>query len=307
MTHSQFLELLPERPYAADIARFQRVFSKENAITKRLVQINHPMIVNWVSFDLDEDDSYFVPEERGCPEPHFISVNRENGHAHAAYLVNSVTMWGGRTPVVRLLEDVKHGLSKRMGSDPNFSGHLTKNPFNKHWETHWQAVAPYDLSRLADCLDRNDKKRSRGVTIGVGRNCSIFDRLRRDAYREVLPFKRTGRSEEDFCEVMFSDALRMNRRFASPLCQQEVKGIAKSVSKWVWDRFSDAEFSKIQSQRRRKGIVGPTLKEAKPWEAEGISESTFFRRKRASKANTLIWSTVTTNKQRDYTIIRTQE
>lgn len=303
MNASDFLELLPARPYAADIARFQRIFCKETAITKRLLQFNHPDVINWISFDLDKDDSYFVPEERSCPEPHFIAVNRENGHAHASYRINPVTMWGGRSEVKRLLRDVKVGLSHRMGSDPAFSGHLTKNPFCKHWETHWQAVAPYDLSRLADCLDKKDKRASRSVIISIGRNLDLFDRLRQDAYREVLPFKKAKRTEEDFRELMEADALRKNERFPIPLPYQEVKGIAKSISKWVWNKFSEEKFSEIQSKRRRKGIKGPMIKDAKPWLAEGISESTWFRRRRAAKANSLIWSTV--KPSRDYNLIIT--
>lgn len=286
MTSDQFITLLPETPYAGDVARFQRIFSREQAVTKRLVQLNHPLLFKWLSFDIDREDAYFAAEERFAYDPTFISVNRENGHAHASYLVAmpvSLFEKSHREPI-RLFRDVQRGLQKRLGADPAYSGHLTKNPLHPHWETHWQAKMPYDLVRLADSLDKSDKSRTRGITISIGRNCSLFDRIRQDAYREVLPFKRANKSEEDFRETLEGDAFHMNGKFSHPLTRQEVKGIAKSVSKWVWDKFSDEKFSAIQTRRINRRWKDGSLSQSKPWNSEGISRATWYRRQRAPKA-----------------------
>lgn len=284
MTPSDFLSLIPSKPYAADFAELQHICSRETALTKRLIQVNHPLFLRFLLFDIDREDAYEAGE-RFCYEPHFVSVNKANGHAHLIYQVDAGVSVGEKShrEPIQLFKDVQHGLQKRLGADPAYSGHLVKNPFHPHWATHAQAVMPYDLVRLADSLDKSEKKRTRGLTIGIGRNCSLFDNLRRDAYREVLPFKRAKRTQDDFQKVMFEDALRMNARFAQPMVRQEVLGIAKSVAKWVWKNFTDVKFSEIQSKRRRKGIKGATVENTKPWEAEGISRRTWYRQKKAAK------------------------
>lgn len=282
MTQTDFLSLLPENPYCVDVIG-QRLLIRPRiqAVEHLLIQPNAPMQRQWLVFDLDHDDSYFIPDERGCPDPHFISVNRLNGHAHVGYLLDqAVTKHEkSRRAPIELYEDVERGLSRRMGADPAYKGLLCKNPTHPHWETHWQAQRAYDLVRLADCLDKKDKKKSPGVVIGFGRNCSIFDRLRKIAYSEVLAFKKEGRSEESFRQVMEGDALRINGRFAMPLMNAEARGIARSVSKWVWQRFSLKKFSEIQSKRVSKRWEGKeTLVKTMPWEAEGISRRTWYRR-----------------------------
>ena len=48
----------------------------------------------------------------------------------------------------------------------------------------------------------------------------------------------------------------VNGEFPSPLPASEVAATAKSVAKWVWQRFNAAEFSEVQRQRgKRLGII----------------------------------------------------
>jgi hypothetical protein len=257
----------------------------EKALSFAHIRPNSDNLRQWLIFDLDHDDSYFLPEERDLPDPHFISVNGRNGHAHVGYLLdNGVTMTaaGHRKPV-ELFRDVELGITHRLSADFSYNHRLCKNPFHKQWETHWKAVLPYDLAKLADCLTKNEKKSTKSVVIGVGRNCYIFDRLRQDAYREVLEFKKKSRTSEEFHACMESDALRMNSRLAVPLMQSEIKGIARSVSRWVWSEFSLKRFSEIQAFRGSLPWKKETAKHSKPWEKEGISRATYYRRKASPK------------------------
>lgn len=262
---------------------------RARAVELSHIQPNEPLLKKWLTFDLDGDNSYFAPEERNCPDPHFISVNRENGHAHVGYLIENAVSWfekSHRDPI-KLFRDVERGMGRRLGADPDYRGFVCKNPTHKRWETHWKAILPYDLAKLADCLDKSDKKSSKRLVIGVGRNCSLFDSLRQDAYREVLSFKKDGRTEGEFRSLMESDALRINARFAVPMYQQEVKGIAKSISKWVWERFSTKRFSEIQKARAdSRWSKVPTAESIKPWDMEGVSRATWYRRKK--QPNTIL-------------------
>jgi hypothetical protein len=290
MKQAEFLLKIPEKPYCAVDPR-KRLFirPREKAIALPHIQPNHRFSRNWLTFDIDEDFAYFAPEDRNCPEPHFIAINAENGHAHIGYLLDTAVALHdkSRREPIMLYRDVERGLGRRLGADPSYHGATCKNPFSDRWKTSWHAVRPYDLAKLVDCLDRSDKKRSRMV-LGVGRNCSLFDSLRIDAYREVLPFKKENRSEAEFRAVMESDALRYNARFASPLLHTEVRGIAKSISKWVWERFSTEKFSERQSARvKRRWAKVQTLAEMKPWEKDGVSRRTWERRRKAQSSGLL--------------------
>ncbi|MEG1160309.1 MAG: primase C-terminal domain-containing protein, partial [Acidaminococcaceae bacterium] len=45
----------------------------------------------------------------------------------------------------------------------------------------------------------------------------------------------------------------INSGFEQPLPYSEVKATAKSIAKWVWQRFSYGDFSEIQAKRGAKG------------------------------------------------------
>src|SRR5690606_41045018 len=45
----------------------------------------------------------------------------------------------------------------------------------------------------------------------------------------------------------------INSGFEQPLPYSEVKAKAKSIAKWVWQRFSYGDFSEIQAKRGAKG------------------------------------------------------
>ena len=63
------------------------------------------------------------------------------------------------------------------------------------------------------------------TTLGAGRNVTLFDELRRIAYREVLSFKHAGRVEawSDRCLRL---AIAINQQFPHPIGHSEVRAIA---------------------------------------------------------------------------------
>ena len=79
-----------------------------------------------------------------------------------------------------------------------------------------------------------------------------------------------------------------NSALALPLPTSDVRSIGKSIADWTWDEFSDAEFSRIQSLRGKRraaqrwaGHVAELS--TRPWEALGISQRTYYRRKAAGR------------------------
>lgn len=256
-----------------------------------------------------------APYDADLPEPFWASVNPENRHAHLCYGLEAPVMLGAcdRPKPMRYLAAIEHAMAAKLGADLGYSGLITKNPLHKHWETVWadggvnwsgKTDAPvmrrrwtgqgiYSLAFLAEHLDlpKFIPKR-KPEEVGLGRNVTIFDWLRQEAYREVRGWKKAGGSGVyvQWLTHLYHKALGRSGDMLIPLDSREVHCIAKSVSKWVWNRFdvaaSDERFSKRQAARGRRGGLksgevrkAGSVSEAKPWEAEGVSRRTWFRRK----------------------------
>ena len=89
--------------------------------------------------------------------------------------------------------------------------------------------------------------------IGLGRNCILFDFLRKWAYKAVRQ-ERAERSFSTWKKRVEERALARNADFRDPMHFQEVGHIAKSVAKWVWTQDPKAEqrFKQTQAYRGRK-------------------------------------------------------
>jgi hypothetical protein len=193
---------------------------------------------------------------------------------------------------MRYLCAVESLMRERLQADQGFVGLLTKNPQHPMWLTLRGPRLVYDLAELAEHLPGLEKyrpKRGRVDNVGLGRNVTLFDTLRHWAYRSVRDYKRAGGLEgwNAWLSACNSRALVMNvDLFAGrELHGKEVWHIAKSVAKWTWQRFdpdaSDARFRELQSYRGTIGGGRPktTTAEGNPWDAEGISRRTWYRRR----------------------------
>ncbi|EOV0904021.1 primase C-terminal domain-containing protein, partial [Edwardsiella piscicida] len=161
---------------------------------------------------------------------------------------------------------------------------ICKNPNHGYWKIAMWQPELYTLDWLADFLDlsaANDQEVI--VDYGLGRNCIIFDKTRKWAYRAI----RRGWPEYDqWLQACYERACAYNLQFTSPLDENEVKSIAKSIAKWTFSKIDSESFneyvlrthsSDIQSERgkRSKGGGRPSLGE--PWLKLGISRRTYFR------------------------------
>ncbi|WP_276324646.1 primase C-terminal domain-containing protein [Rhodomicrobium udaipurense] len=122
----------------------------------------------------------------------------------------------------------------------------------------------------------------------MGRNCTVFDDLRVYAYRAVLEFKRCN-DFRGFLQrlVAVANDLRRNPTFIASLPEIEARAIARSIARWTWKRFSVERFAGIQRARGKRGnekrwADHVPLDVSRPWEAEGISRRTWFRRRQVA-------------------------
>lgn len=277
-----YLQTLPSRPYCTNsVGSRLRILDNTRAAGYAMIQHNSPLVWRWLVFDVDADDAFMRAEDRGCPPPTFIALNRENGHGHLAYMLETpVSAFSSSSrKAMKFYKDVERGMTRKLGADLSYRGFLSKNPLSSRWETDWQAVRPYQLDTLNDALDASDKRKTlTREPSAIGRNVTMFDDVRAVAYKHCLKFKQAGRSLSEFESMLREVAESVNSTFPIPLFHAEIKGIARSVAKWVWDEFCLERFSAIQRARvLKRWSKVPTLKEMKPWETAGVSRRTWYR------------------------------
>lgn len=255
-----FRSRLPRRPYATDHLEWGvRPWSQSVAVQKRYIQANPPCVNFWLVFDVDRPDAVLRWEDANLPAPTWIARNPENGHAHLAYglAVPVVSSDAARAAPLKLAAAIQRAYTETLGADCGYSGLICKNPLHPSWEVLWYYRGEGDLYSLADLSDYVDLaqfngKRRRVSDVGLGRNVTLFDKLRQWAYGAVRDYWKPG-GYTDWQAAVLSKAGRYNT-FREPLGTNEVRGIAKSVCNWVWKHFTPAEFRAAQGRRgRRKG------------------------------------------------------
>ncbi|EGZ6384543.1 primase C-terminal domain-containing protein, partial [Salmonella enterica] len=120
---------------------------------------------------------------------------------------------------------------------------------------------------------------------GLGRNCTLFDKTRKWAYRAI----RQGWPEYgQWMLACVERATAYNMQFSAPLDEKEVISIAKSISKWTYSKFTQQSFdeyvkkthsAECQSIRGRKSSGGGRPKiRSEEWVSLGISRATWYRK-----------------------------
>ena len=239
-----FNERLPRKPYFTDELQFGvRIAGKERAILAKYIQFNQPHAMFWLGFDVDRPGAAIDWSDRNAPAPTLTIMNPENGHAHLLYALKTAvrTAPDGKMKPLKYAAAVERALCQKLDADTGYSGLICKNPNHDHWQLAvWQPEL-YTLDWLADSLDlsaANDKEIL--PDYGLGRNCTLFDKTRKWAYRAI----RQGWPEYDqWLQACYERASAYNLQFPAPLDENEVKGIAKSIAKWTNNKFSEISFN----------------------------------------------------------------
>lgn len=257
---SLFRERLPQRPYCTDQLGAVFIRSLAQALRCLYLQPNPPCLLFWLVFDVDRPLAALAWDEANLPAPSWVTTNPDNGHAHIAYgiRVPVVLSDAGRPEVIRYAAAVDLAYLAALRADEGYARLLCKNPCHPHWRVWLPAgeVCLYDLWELAAYVDlqpyRDCRRNLPGV--GLGRNCTLFDRLRRWAYRAINEHRR-GDRDAWLCLVL--EKAEAYNDFAVPLAFNEVKATAKSVGKYVWRIApqSATRFSALQTARGHKGGI----------------------------------------------------
>lgn len=255
-----FAARLPHRPYCTDdLAAGVRVRPRERAARARYIQPNPPASVGYLVFDVDREGAAVDWEFRGLPCPSIVATNPANGHAHLFYAVESpvIKTNAARMQPMRFMAAVQGAMTVQLDADPCYSMFIAKNPLNPAWRTLSYSNAVYGLPDLAEYVDltRVPQKRARAEISGLGRNCDLFDTLRRKAYRNVATFRAGGDAEAWHRFIL--DAARKLNVYLPALPDSEVRAVARSVAKWTWRNFGGgaAHDRFIERQRARARLA----------------------------------------------------
>ena len=276
----QFTGNLPNKPYCTDDLQLGlKIRPKPLALLKRYIQPNHPYYTHFFVFDLDYSTAYidFYYSMVGVPTPNLIVENPENGHAHYIYKLH--------TPIYQTNasndKPIKYGnavylaLRQALNADINYSGLITKNAVHEHWRTHVLREQPYTLDQLSERLDLTTRQINKEIkvdeAVGLGRNCCVFHTVRHWAYVEVRQYR--GKQFNPWLESVIAQCCSVNAQFSVPMQYNEVKGIAKSIARWVWKR-DNYNYHEFIDRQTRKGSLGGKAKgklyDAKRTQAERL-------------------------------------
>lgn len=251
-----FRERLPVKPYHTDnLAAGLQIRSAERAALARYIQPNGPTHRYWLVYDIDRPGAAMDWNDRGAPPPSITAMNPANGHAHLIYGLETPVRIApdAKSAPLRYVAAIDCALQRVLDADASYSGLICKNPLHPHWQvTSWEPRL-YTLPDLDSWLDLQpaQDRRRRLPDYGLGRNCNLFEDLRKWAYRAI----RQGWPEfGQWQAACFDRALMYNAGFTVPLDRQEVKHTAGSVARYTFKRFSPAGFSAWQSaQGAKKG------------------------------------------------------
>lgn len=251
-----FRKSLPAKPYTTDELGMLVIRPLETAIKNRYIQPNTPHDLRWLVYDVDRETAHYDWQDRHCPPPNFTAMNRENGHCHLFYGLE-VPVWrqyGHKDAAFRYASAIDVALTTALDADPGYAKLISKNPLRQDaWEVNSYQNYSYDLPLLADYLDLipfEDRRRNL-PGIGLGRNCTLFDRTRMWSYRNI---RREWLGEEFWMYSVGHVATAYND-FAHPLPFTEVRATSKSVGHWVWKHMSPIGFRAWADNRRAKSMA----------------------------------------------------
>lgn len=257
-----FIGNLPTKPYCTDdLATGLKIRPKNSAISFKYIQPNSPFYQHYLILDLDYESalSEILYSLDGIPMPNFVAETPNSGRLHAFFELKTpiYTTDASRQKPIMLANAVYLRLQQLFNADVGYSGLISKNPIHEQWRTYSLRKKPYTLNELSSKLDIDwqeaKKPPKQHEAIGLGRNCYIFHTARFWAYKAVREYR--GKTYNNWLQAVIDHCLKLNEGITEPMQYNEIKGIAKSISRYCWkkDAYHYQEFIQRQAY---KGALG---------------------------------------------------
>jgi hypothetical protein len=241
-----------------------KIRPKAQAIKDAYIQPNPITHAYWMIFDIDNNDRTYWPDERGKPCPNMEALNKDNGHRHLYYQIDPAvyTLRQARRKPLELAADVDKGLTRLLGADPAYGKLIAKNPFSPKWGIWIWHEKAWGLTELLDFIPAKVRvwMPAPRDTIGLGRNCTVFDQARGYAYAE---WRRLHYQDADrLLAAVYEYSMNINAGFHTPMIDREVLCIVRSITRWTSRHMTAEGMSAWGEAGRCKSIITRQAKAA---------------------------------------------
>lgn len=260
---------LPYLPHCMDDKSFgMGRLPKQYAIKKSYIQVNPDVMLIYLVFDIDHSNSCLSWFDENLPMPFWTAQNptelsdptdkqlEQLGRGHLCYKLAIPVCKSdlGSIKAIKYAQAVYYAYALKLGADLGYTQHITKNPLHPQWRTTFWTDEAYSLDYLADFVTIPKKIPKKLEMVGIGRNVTMFENGRKWAYTAIRDYMHHNSSYE-WERAVRAQIEAINSGFEQPLPHSEVKATAKSIARWVWQRFSYGEFREIQAKRGAKGGI----------------------------------------------------
>jgi len=229
----RFINHLGKKPYcSSDLDCGLKIRTKKHALRHDYISVNKKLR-RYLIMDIDREKGALAYEDIGI-EPTIIITNPENTHAHLLFELENPILFAenARPKIQEYFKAVQRGMVIALRADVGYTHFVTKNPLSDRW---WMTCCDvrYSLGDITEyCKPINSYSYEMNIDIddSEGRNCSLFNKVRRWAYfqvKEFVVFEAWHQSVLDKC-------IRENT-FMPCLPYSEVKATAKSIANWTWE------------------------------------------------------------------------
>ena len=251
---ADFFNNLAYKPYCADDLLYGlQIRPKKTAINMQYIQGNQPCMIHYFFFDIDRAEAVMAWYDANLPMPYWTAQTLKNGHAHICYKLEIplCTSELASQKAISYAAKIQAGLANKLGADVGYSHLITKNPFHPDWRTTFWTERAYTLDYLADFVELPKKLSKKQEVSGLGRNCTLFDTVRKWAYTAVRDYLH-HHSSLTWEKAVLTHLEALNGEFQEPLPYSEIKATAKSIANYCWRKFSHAGFSEWQSNNAQR-------------------------------------------------------
>ena len=251
---NDFCKNLAHKPYCADDLLYGlQIRPKKTAINMQYIQGNQPCMIHYFFFDIDRAEAVMAWHDANLPMPYWTAQTLKNGHAHICYKLELplCTSELASQKAISYAAKIQAGLANKLGADVGYSHLITKNPFHPDWRTTFWTERAYTLDYLADFVELPKKLSKKQEVSGLGRNCTLFDTVRKWAYTAVRDYLH-HHSSLTWEKAVLTHLEALNGEFQEPLPYSEIKATAKSIANYCWRKFSHAGFSEWQSNNAQR-------------------------------------------------------
>lgn len=259
---TDFYKNLAYKPYCSnDLGYGLQIRVKKIAINMQYIQGNQPCMMHYFFFDIDREEAVMAWHDENLPMPYWTAQTLKNGHAHICYKLEIplCTSEFASQKALTYAAKIQAGLAAKLGADVGYSHLITKNPFHADWRTTFWTDQAYTLDYLADFVELPKKLTKRQEVSGLGRNCTLFDTVRKWAYKAIREHR--GSTFDTWLGKVLNECQNVNNAFLEPLPYSEIKATAKSIAAYCWkkDAYCYQEFIDRQTRKAIKGNLASQL------------------------------------------------